>query len=103
MDGQCLESLVNEFEVRIQSEPARFRDSACIICLGPLLTPLVVVERETWESLFHATTFDEVGHDFKISNASKLLKVVSFPPDLLSRWMKDVAMGAWEGKSAASF
>jgi hypothetical protein len=84
MDGQCLECLVSEFEERFQSEPARFRDSACTICLGPLLTPVVVVERETWETLFHAATFDELGRDFQISNASKAVKVVGFPPDLLS-------------------
>jgi hypothetical protein len=53
---------------------------------------VVVVERETWETLFHATTFDELGRDFKILNASKLVKVVGFLPDLLSSWMKDVAM-----------
>jgi hypothetical protein len=85
MDGQCLECLVNEFEeTRFPSELARFRGSACTICLGPLLTPVVVVEPETWEPLFHAATFDELGRDFKFSNASKLVKVVGFPPDLLS-------------------
>jgi hypothetical protein len=84
MDGQCLECLVSEFEERFQSEPARFRDNVCTICLGPPLTPVVVVERETWETLFHAATFDELGCDLKIFNASKLVEVVGFPPDLLS-------------------
>jgi hypothetical protein len=79
-----LECLVNKFEERFRSEPARFRDSACPICLGPLLTLVVVVERETWETLINAATFDELGRDFKIPNASKLVKVVGFPPDLLS-------------------
>jgi hypothetical protein len=83
MGGQCLECLVTEFEKRFQSKPARFIDSACTICIGPLLTPVVVVERETWETLFYGATFDELGRDFKISNASKLVKVVGFPPDLL--------------------
>jgi hypothetical protein len=93
MDGQCLECLVNEFEERFQSEVARFRDNACTICLGTVLThPVVVVERETWGTLFHVATFDELARDFKISNASKLVKVVGFPPDLLSSWMRDVAM-----------
>jgi hypothetical protein len=53
---------------------------------------VVVVESETWETLFHAAAFDELGRDFRISNASKLVKVVGFPPDLLSSWMRDVAM-----------
>jgi hypothetical protein len=44
----------------------------------------VVVERETWGTLFHAATFDELGRDFRIPNASKNVKVVGFPPDLLS-------------------
>jgi hypothetical protein len=60
-----LECLVNEFEENFLSEPARFRDNAYRICLGPLLTPVVVVKRETWETLFHAATFDEIGRDFK--------------------------------------
>jgi hypothetical protein len=111
MDGQCLKCLVNEFEERFQSEPAQFRDNACVICLSPLLTPVVVVERETWETLFHAGTFDELGRDFKISNASfkisnafaKLVKMVGFPLDLLSSLMRDVAMTTREGKSVATF
>jgi hypothetical protein len=61
-----VECLVNEFEERFQSEPPWFRDSACTIYLGPLLTPVVVVERDMWETLFHAATFDELGRDFKI-------------------------------------
>jgi hypothetical protein len=44
---------------------------------------MVVVERETWETLFHAAIFDELGRDFKISNASKVVKLVGFPPDML--------------------
>jgi hypothetical protein len=80
MDGQCLECLVNEFEKMFQSEPARLRDSACTICLGPLLTPMVVVERETWETLFHAATFDELGRDYSISNASKLVRLSAYLP-----------------------
>jgi hypothetical protein len=43
---------------------------------------VVAVERETSKTLFHAATFDELGRDFKISNASKLVKVVGFPLDL---------------------
>jgi hypothetical protein len=103
MDGKCLECLVNEFEERFQYKPARFQDSACIICLGPLLTAVVVVERGTWETLFHASTFDELGSDFKIYNTSKFGKVVGFPSVLLSSWMRDVAMKTREGKRAATF
>jgi hypothetical protein len=103
MDGQCLECLVNEFEERPHSEPARFRGSACTICLGPLLTPVVVVERETWETLFHAAAFHELGRDFKISNASKLVKVVGSPPDLLSNCIRDVAMTNTGGKVSSHF
>jgi hypothetical protein len=54
-------------------------------------------------NLFHARTFNELGRDFKIPNASKLVKVVSFPPDLLRSWMRDVAMTTREGKSATTF
>jgi hypothetical protein len=43
---------------------------------------MVVVKRETWKTLFRAT-FDELGRDFKTSNASKVVKLVGFPPDLL--------------------
>jgi hypothetical protein len=64
---------------------------------------MVVVERETWETLFHAATFDELGRDFKISNASKVVKLVGFPPDLLSSWMKDIATTTRTGKSACHF
>jgi hypothetical protein len=63
---------------------------------------VVVVERETWETLFHATTFDELGRDFP-THPSLLIKVVGFPPDQLSSWMRDVAMTTREGKLAANF
>jgi hypothetical protein len=49
---------------------------------------MVVVERETWETWFHAATLDELARDFKISNASKVVKLVGFPPDLLSSWIR---------------
>jgi hypothetical protein len=52
--------------------------------------------------VFHAATFDELGRDFKISNASKRVKVVGFPPDILSSWMRDVAMTTREGKSTST-
>jgi hypothetical protein len=65
---------------------------------------VVVVERETWETLFHATTtFDELGRKLEISNASLHVKVVGFTPDLLSSWMRDVAMTTWKGKSLGTF
>jgi hypothetical protein len=52
-----------------------------------LITPVVLVERETWDTLFYAATFDELGRDFKISNASKLMAIrwVGFHLELLSR------------------
>jgi hypothetical protein len=65
MDDQCLECIVNEFEERFQSEPARLGDSTCTICIGPILTPVMSVERETCGTLFHAATLDELGRDFK--------------------------------------
>jgi hypothetical protein len=103
LDGECLDCLAEEFDEKCRSELARYRDSACTICLGPLLTPMVVVDRETWETLFHASTFDELGRDFKISNASKVVKLVCFPPDLLSSWMKNIATTMRTGKSACTF
>jgi hypothetical protein len=63
---------------------------------------VVVVERETWDTLCHAATFDELGRDFRIPNASKLVKVLGFPPDLLSSWMRDAAMTTRAGKPAAN-
>jgi hypothetical protein len=64
---------------------------------------MVVVERETWETLFHAAPFDELGRDFKISNASKVVKLVGFPPDMLSSLMKDIATTTRTGKSTCTF
>jgi hypothetical protein len=64
---------------------------------------MVVVERETWETLLHAATFDELGRDFKRSNASKIVKLVGFLPDLLSSWMKDIATTTRTGKSICTF
>jgi hypothetical protein len=66
------------------------------------LNPMVVVEHETWEALFRVPTFDELGRDFKISSASKVVKLVGFPPDLFSRWMKDIARTRRTGKSACT-
>jgi hypothetical protein len=63
MDDECLEYLAEQFHDRYHSEPARYRDSACTMCPCPLLTPVVVVARETWDTLLHAATFDELGHD----------------------------------------
>jgi hypothetical protein len=103
LDGGCLDRLAEEFDEKYRSEPARYRDSACTICLGPLFTPMVVVERETWETLFHAATFDELDRDFKISNASKVAKLVGFPPDMSSSWMKDIATTTRTGKSTCHF
>jgi hypothetical protein len=91
LDGECLDCLAEEFDEKFRPEPARYRISACSICLGPLLTPMVVVECKTWETLRYAWTVDELGRGFKISNASKVLKLVGFPPDLLSIWMEDIA------------
>jgi hypothetical protein len=63
-----------------------------------LLTPVVVVDRQTWEALFHVATFVELGRDFKISNASELVKVVGLLPDLLGSCMRDVAIYDTGGK-----
>jgi hypothetical protein len=90
MDGEYLNNIAEELDEKYRSEPARYRDSACTPCLGPRLTPMVVVERETWEALFHATTFNELGCDLQISKASKALKLVGFPPNMLSSLMKDI-------------
>jgi hypothetical protein len=68
-----------------------------------LITPVVLLERETWETLFHAATLDEPGRDFRVSNAPKVVKVLGFPPDLLTSWMKDVAMATRVGKSEVIF
>jgi hypothetical protein len=94
---------VEEFEERYPAELGRYRDRSCVIYLGHVITPVVLVERETWEALFHTTTFDELGRDFRISNASKLVKVLGFPLDQFTIWMKPVAMATRAGKSEDSF
>jgi hypothetical protein len=45
---------------------------------------MVAVERETWETLLHAATFDELSRDFKISNTPEVVKLVGFPLDVSS-------------------
>jgi UDP-N-acetylglucosamine enolpyruvyl transferase len=44
------------------------------------------------ETSFHATTLEELGRDIKISNASNVVKLVGFHPNVLSSWMKDIAI-----------
>jgi hypothetical protein len=94
---------MEEFEERYHAEPGRYRDSACEICLGPVIASVVLVKRPTWQTVFHATTFDELGRDSRILNASKLVMVVGFPPDRLSNWIKAVAMATRVGKSEGTF
>jgi hypothetical protein len=94
---------MEEFEERYYTKLGWYRNNACDKCLGPLITPVVLVEGETWKTLLHVVTFDELGRDFKFSNASKLVHVVGFPHDLLSRWMKEVALATRVEKSEAIF
>jgi hypothetical protein len=50
----------------------------------PVVAPIVAVERETWEALVHTTNLEDLGCGLKIAKASKVVKMVGFPPDLLS-------------------
>jgi hypothetical protein len=72
MNGEYLNSIAEELDEKYRSEPARYRDSACTPCLGPLLTPMVVVERETWEALFHATTLTSSAATYKYQRRLRL-------------------------------
>eukprot|EP00873_Tetraselmis_striata_P021218 jgi/Tetstr1/441482/TSEL_003125.t1 len=53
LEGECLESMMECFEEAYASQPQRYKNTTCTACFGPLLAPVAVVERATWEAQFH--------------------------------------------------
>eukprot|EP00873_Tetraselmis_striata_P041696 jgi/Tetstr1/461960/TSEL_000615.t1 len=57
---------------------------------GPLLAPVVVVERATWEAQFQLAAWNELGRDRRLSNAAKSFKLCGFPSAMLANWVNDI-------------
>eukprot|EP00873_Tetraselmis_striata_P000431 jgi/Tetstr1/420695/TSEL_011780.t1 len=72
LEGECLECLVECFEEAYASEPQRYKNTACTACFGPLLAPVAVVERATWEAQFQLAAWNELGRDFPCRAAALL-------------------------------
>lgn len=103
LEGECLECLVECFEEAYASEPQRYKNTACTACFGPLLAPVAVVERATWEAQFQLAAWNELGRDWRLSNAAKSFKLCGFPSALLASWVNDIvkkcrepSMEAWD-------
>eukprot|EP00873_Tetraselmis_striata_P020408 jgi/Tetstr1/440672/TSEL_028981.t1 len=79
-EGRCLFCLSEQFNDEYGSQPTRWVNHSCSNCLGPLVASVDLVEQDEWETLFHAACFEEMGRDFKISNAAKSVKLRGFPP-----------------------
>jgi len=79
LEGECLECLVECFEEAYASEPQRYKNTACTACFGPLLAPVAVVERATWEAQFQLAAWNELGRDWRLSNAAKSFQALRLP------------------------
>eukprot|EP00873_Tetraselmis_striata_P007230 jgi/Tetstr1/427494/TSEL_017620.t1 len=90
LEGESLEFLVECCEEAYASEPQRYKNTACTACFGPLLTPVAVVERATWEAQFQLAAWNELGRDWRLSNAAKSFKLSGFPSALLATWVTDI-------------
>eukprot|EP00873_Tetraselmis_striata_P018543 jgi/Tetstr1/438807/TSEL_027316.t1 len=90
LEGECLECMVECFEEAYASEPRRYKNTACTACFGPLLAPVAVVERATWEAQFQLAVWNELGRDWRLSNAAKYFKLCVFPSALLASWVNDI-------------
>eukprot|EP00873_Tetraselmis_striata_P019465 jgi/Tetstr1/439729/TSEL_028148.t1 len=88
--GRVPECLVECFEEAYASEPQRYKNTACTACFGPLLAPVAVVERATWEAQFQLAAWNELGRDWRLSNAAKSFKLCGFPSALLANWVNDI-------------
>eukprot|EP00873_Tetraselmis_striata_P034099 jgi/Tetstr1/454363/TSEL_041270.t1 len=84
LEGECL---VECFEEAYASEPQRYKNNACF---GPLLAPVAVVERATWEAQFQLAAWNELGRDSRLSNAAKSFKLCGFPSAVLASWVNDI-------------
>eukprot|EP00873_Tetraselmis_striata_P037489 jgi/Tetstr1/457753/TSEL_044298.t1 len=96
-EGTCLFCLSKQFNDEYGSQPTRWVNHSCSNCLGPLVASVDLVEQDEWETLFHAACFEEMGRDFKISNAAKSVKLRGFPPRLMTTWMAHVKSDASNG------
>eukprot|EP00873_Tetraselmis_striata_P036876 jgi/Tetstr1/457140/TSEL_043790.t1 len=96
-EGPCLFCLSEQFNDEYGSQPTRWINHSCSNCLGPLVASVDLVEQDEWETLFHAACFEEMGRDFKISNAAKSVKLRGFPPRLLTTWTAHVQSDASKG------
>eukprot|EP00873_Tetraselmis_striata_P015899 jgi/Tetstr1/436163/TSEL_025009.t1 len=90
LEGEYLECMVECFEEAYASEPQRYKNTACTICFGPLLAPVAVVERATWEAQFQLAAWNELGRDWRLSNAAKSFKLCGFPSAPLANWVNDI-------------
>eukprot|EP00873_Tetraselmis_striata_P011626 jgi/Tetstr1/431890/TSEL_021379.t1 len=90
LEGECLECMVDYFEEAYASEPQRCKNTACTACFGPVLAPVAVVERATWEGQFQLAAWNELGRDRRLSNAAKPFKLCGFPSALLANWVNDI-------------
>eukprot|EP00873_Tetraselmis_striata_P009490 jgi/Tetstr1/429754/TSEL_001931.t1 len=96
-EGPCLFCLSEQFNDEYGSQPTRWVNHSCSNCLGPLVALVDLVEQDEWETLFHAACFEEMGRDFKISNAAKSVKLRGLPPRLMTTWMAHVKSDASNG------
>eukprot|EP00873_Tetraselmis_striata_P006699 jgi/Tetstr1/426963/TSEL_017176.t1 len=88
--GEYLECLVEYSEEAYASEPQRYKNTACTACFGPLLAPVAVVERATWEAQSPLAAWNELGRDWRLSNAAKSFNLCGFPSALLASWVSDI-------------
>eukprot|EP00873_Tetraselmis_striata_P009131 jgi/Tetstr1/429395/TSEL_019307.t1 len=72
LEGECLECLMECFEEAYASEPQRYKNTACTACFGPLLAPVAVLERATWEAQFQLAARNELSRDFPCRVAALL-------------------------------
>eukprot|EP00873_Tetraselmis_striata_P008700 jgi/Tetstr1/428964/TSEL_018939.t1 len=52
--------------------------------------PVAVVERATWEAQFQLAAWNELGRDWRLSNAAKSFKLCGFPSALFASWVNDI-------------
>eukprot|EP00873_Tetraselmis_striata_P019741 jgi/Tetstr1/440005/TSEL_028366.t1 len=78
------------FEEAYASEPQCYKNTACTACFRPHLAPVAVVERATWEAQFRLAPWNELGRDWRLSNAAKSFKLCGFPSALLAGWVNDI-------------
>eukprot|EP00873_Tetraselmis_striata_P028402 jgi/Tetstr1/448666/TSEL_035908.t1 len=96
-EGPRLFCLSEQFNDEYGSQPTRWINHSCSNCLVPLVASVDLVEQDEWETLFHAACFEEMGRDFKISNAATSVKLRGFPPRLLTTWTANVQSDASKG------